>query len=116
MNDSILASVKAGIATMNYTAFDSELIQYINTFLSILNRIGVGTEGFIVTGDSETWDDFIGEGVWIPECETWLKLKVMQVFDTSASSVKAQALSESIAELTWYIDTAVKYGNGDTNV
>lgn len=110
MDESILDSVKAGIMTSDYTPFDQELIMYINTFLGVLNQLGVGKPGFEIADDTATWADFFGDTPWIPACKTWLKLRVMQIFDTSASSVKEQVVSEKIEELTWRIATQAQYG------
>ena len=44
MDENILESVKAGSMTSDYTPFDQELIMYINTFLGVLNQLGVGIQ------------------------------------------------------------------------
>lgn len=111
MDESILNSAKAGRIDESDDAFNKELIIHINTFLAVLNQLGIGTKGFQISGENETWSDFIGDGVWIPECKTWLMLRVMQVFDTSASSTKEQVVSEKIDELTWRILTEAEYGS-----
>jgi len=58
---SILTSTKklAGM-TEEYKAYDDQIIMYINSTLLRLKQIGVGpSEGFVVTGSSETWEQFI---------------------------------------------------------
>lgn len=109
MEESILESVKAGRMSSDYTPFDKELIMHINTFLGVLNQLGVGIQGYQITDALDRWEDFIGDGKWIPECKTWLQLRVMQIFDTSASSVKEQVIADKIEELTWRIVTASEY-------
>lgn len=61
--ESILTSVKKLLGIdESYTHFDPDLIMHINSVFSILAQIGVGpANGFFITGEGETWSDFIGQ-------------------------------------------------------
>lgn len=60
--DSILDTVKKSLGIdIDYQTLDANVINCINTVLTTLNQIGVGpTPAFAITGDSETWVDFLG--------------------------------------------------------
>ena len=63
--DSILTSIKKLLGiTEEYDTFDNDLITHINSVFMILNQMGVGPkEGFKITADSETWEDFISDSL-----------------------------------------------------
>ena len=63
--DSILTSIKKLLGiTEEYDTFDNDLITHINSVFMILNQMGVGPkEGFKITDDSETWEDFISDSL-----------------------------------------------------
>lgn len=56
--DSILVSTRSALGVgEDTTAFDTELLLYINSALAILSQNGCGKTLF-VTNETETWDDF----------------------------------------------------------
>ena len=60
MEDSILESIKKLLGlTPDYTQFDQDVIIHINTYLGVLNQLGVGKDGFYVEGAEDTWEDFL---------------------------------------------------------
>ena len=101
---SILNSMKKllGLAE-DYTAFDADLIIHINSFLGVLNQLGVGATNFRITGPSETWDDFLSDSApgLLDDCKTYLYIRVRLVFDPPSSSVVTEALKETMRELEW---------------
>lgn len=104
----ILSSTKqlAGM-TDEYTAYDKQIIMYINSVFLVLKQLGIGPPtGFYITDDSYEWKDFIpGEE---PEVEflretvkAYMGDKVRLKFDPPSSSAHLEALKQNIAEMEW---------------
>lgn len=102
-SDSILQSVKKIIGyPEEYTDFDKDLIMFINTEFGVLYQHGVGTDSpFMITGDSETWGDFIGDDDRLIFVETIVSLKAKILFDPPQSSFVLENLKETVKELEW---------------
>ena len=81
--DSILTSIKKLLGiTEEDTSFDTDVIIQINSAFMILNQLGVGPEeGFIISDDMATWDEFLPEGKQLEGVKTYIYLKVKLVFD-----------------------------------
>lgn len=104
--DSILNSVKklSGINIEGYEHFDSDLIMFINTVFVILKQLGVGpSEGFSITGEGDSWDDFFGEGRSIEMVKTYMYMKVRKQFDPPTGS-HLEALNNMIDECEWRLN------------
>lgn len=106
--DSILTSIKKLLGIdEEYTHFDADIIMHINSVLFILNQIGVGpSEGFVITGEDETWEDFMPEAkmLKVQSVKTYIYAKVRLIFDPPTSSTAMQALKDLIAELEWRLN------------
>jgi hypothetical protein len=102
---SILTTTKKalGIAAAD-TGFDPELIMYINTVLSTLTQIGVGSsEGCIITSATDDWSDFIADEPKWEQVKTYVYTKVRLLFDPPQSSAAVEALNKIASELEWRI-------------
>lgn len=107
--NSILKTTKKLIGVgPEYTHFDVEMVVHINTTFMILNQMGVGPDiPFRITGDSETWDQFMQEDIFLDGVKTYMFLKCKLVFDPPASSVLVDAINKSISELEWRMANSV---------
>ena len=106
--DSILTSIKKllGIAE-EYTQFDVDIINHINTVFMILTQIGVGPpEGFSITGAYETWGDFLSDSTKLEGVKTYVYMKVQLMFDPPTSSAKLDSAKRIIGELEWRLNLA----------
>lgn len=107
MNDSILTSVKKllGIAE-EYEAFDQDIIMHINTFLTRLVQIGVGTPNFFITDKTATWDQFLIDKAKYQQALSYVYIRVRIVFDPPQAGAAMEALKENMRELEWllYVD------------
>lgn len=105
---SILTSIKKLLGIdEEYNHFDADIIMHINSVLFILTQIGVGpSEGFVITGEDETWEDFMPEGalVKVQSVKTYIYLKVRLIFDPPTSSTAMTAMKDLIAELEWRLN------------
>lgn len=105
---SILTSIKKLLGIdEEYNHFDADIIIHINSVLFILTQIGVGpSEGFVITGEDETWEDFMPEEklVKVQSIKTYIYLKVRLIFDPPTSTTAMTAMKDLIAELEWRLN------------
>lgn len=96
--NSILDSVKKSLGLdCEYDAFDADIIMLINTVFAEYNQMGIGPEdGFEITDDSATWNDYEESSLMAPGLKTLTYLKVKTLFDPPASSVLAEAMKNQI--------------------
>lgn len=112
--NSILQTVKDGLLIVGtFTAFDNQIVGYINAALAILSQAGYApAKDFEVTGYDETWDDLITE----PDfnlVKTFICMKVSDLFDPPSSSFAASNRKEFIEELLVRIRYKVETGSSD---
>lgn len=82
--------------------FDSELILFINSELSILAQLGVGDKnGYSIKTGEETWEDLLPDvtPMELNAAPTYVGLRVKLVFDTPGSAAVINAIKEEIREL-----------------
>ena len=110
MDDSILNTIKKQLGiTEDYTVFDNDLIIHINSVFLTLNQLGVGPdEGFFIEGKTDSWTDYIDEGVLLNSIKTYVYLKVKLLFDPPGSSYAIDAINNIIKELEWRINVQVE--------
>lgn len=104
--DSILTSVKKMLGiTAEYTHFDADIIVHINSVFMILNQMGVGPrEGFSISSDVETWDEFTNDDLTIESVKSYMYLKVGLLFDPPTSSNVLDARNRLVSELEWRLN------------
>lgn len=108
--ESILISVKKDIGiSAEDTSFDPDIIRHINSILTAnLRQLGVGPkEGYIITGEFETWNDFISDNIILESVKSYVGLKVKLIFDPPLSQAHITALENNIKELEWRISISV---------
>lgn len=124
VNESILTSIKKllGIAE-DYEHFDADLIIHINTFLTRLYQVGVGTKNFAIYDKTATWADFLGEDeVKFQQAKSYVYIRTKLLFDPPQSGAANEAFKEAMRELEWllYVDAdpgldEVDWGGGNGN-
>lgn len=105
--DSILTSIKKLLGiTKECTSFDADLIIHINSVFLILKQLGVGPEkGFSITGEYETWDQFLPEESENFEAvKSFMHIKVRLLFDPPTSSVVMEAMNRMANEFEWRLN------------
>lgn len=109
--DSILTSIKKLLGLIEAdTSYDTDIIIHINSAFSILNQIGAGPkEGFRITGDTETWDDFF-QGKEFSIVKDFVLLKVRLLFDPPMSSTVTEVMNRQLDEFISRINIAVDPG------
>lgn len=110
--DSILLTIKKGIGIdPSYEAFDPDIIMHINSVLFILTQEGIGPkEGFNITGQDETWEDFIGESnTKLSAVQSYVTLKTRLLFDPPQSGTLNEQITKLISELEWRLYSTNPY-------
>ena len=110
MSDSILVTIKKmlGIAS-DVDHFDQDIIVYINSTFMLLNQLGIGaSEGFIITGDTETWTTFIGARIDLEAVKTYTYLRVKLLFDPPTSATVIESMERFLTQLEYRINTQVE--------
>lgn len=105
MNESILTSVKKTLGMDEaYTAFDPDIVLFINGVLADLHALGVGpAEGFQITGKDEEWVQFLSNDMTLNNVKTYMSLRAKLLFDPPESGYGLAAFKEQIAKWEWYI-------------
>lgn len=103
MPNSILQSTKKSLGIdFAYTAFDPELIMFINSAFPVLTQLGIGPpEGFAIEDDNTDWDDYNAPPVQLNYIKTYIFLKVKLLFDPPGTSYLIEAVNKQIAEAEW---------------
>lgn len=109
---SILVSIRRMIGPSDtYNVFDQDLIIHINAAFSRLCQLGVGpTTPFHITGDEETWDEFIQDAGYQEEIKQYVYLKVKMIFDPPASGTVVNVYNEQINMLEWTLKEVARFG------
>lgn len=113
MEESILLSVKALLGPdADYDVFDQDIVIFINSAIATLTQLGIGpSEGFEITGEEETWEDFLGDDMRrINSVKTYIFMKVRLAFDPPASSYVLSAYEDSCKEFEWRLNVAADPG------
>lgn len=83
-------------------AYDADIIMHINSVLSNLIQMGVGPEdGFIISDDSATWTDFVGNTNKIEQIKSYVYIKVRLLFDPNMPSNVMESFNKLAAEFEW---------------
>lgn len=105
--ESILTTTKtlAGLGE-EYDAFDPHIIMYINSVFLVLKQLGVGpSEGFIISDEYASWEDFIPDNIILRESvKAYMGNKVKLQFDPPTSSALLEALNRAVNEAEWRLN------------
>lgn len=104
--ESILTSVKKLLGIDDeYTHFDVDIIMHINSVFAVLTQLGVGpSEGFSITDQYATWDDFFQDTPPMEMVKSYMYMKVRLMFDPPTSSSVLSAMERQISELEWRLN------------
>lgn len=112
--DKILSTVRkrAGLNDMLHD-FDVDLIMEINTALNVCTQLGIGpAAGFRITGEDETWEDWLGAENADPRYEMakdYISKRARLKFDPPQVSYLVTALTEETKELEWRLSIQNDY-------
>ena len=104
--EQILESIKQLLSIdTSYDYFDMDVTLHINSAFSELHQLGVGpAEGFRITGQTETWADFLGNRNDLDMVKSYVYLFVRLLFDPPSNSFLVSAFESQLERLTWRIN------------
>lgn len=109
MNESILNTIKKllGINEED-SSFDIDVMVHINMAINTLMQLGVGPQtGYAITGNTETWSDYISDMSKLEMIKTYILLKVKLIFDPPNSSRVIESYENMIKELDFRLNVQV---------
>jgi hypothetical protein len=106
METSILISTKKILGLdPSYTAFDLDVITFINAAFSSLTQLGVGpVGGFEIEDYTSKWEDYPVSLPMLSMVKTYVYLRVRIAFDPPSTSYAIDALNKQIAEHEWRLN------------
>lgn len=111
INSSILASVRPMCNVESDDAgFDEKLIPLINSQIMVAHHeLGIGVNGFNITGDTETWADWLSTGeAKLSAVKTWLGYSVLLLFDPPDNGTVLKSMQEQIDKIAWMLASKSK--------
>lgn len=108
---SILNETKAALGlAADHTAFDAELVLFINSVLSRLVQLGAGPQetGFRITGESETWEQFMGASPKLEMVKGYMYNRVKLYFDPPEIGFVLTMMKEQIEKDEYLINLEVE--------
>lgn len=117
MEESILRSIKKllGIGA-DYTAFDQDVMMHINSVFAVMHQIGASPpDGFVITGNDETWSDFLADRKHLELVRSYMYLQVKVLFDPPTTSFALDSINRVGKEYEWrlsILENAFTNGNG----
>jgi hypothetical protein len=114
MEESILETIRGMVGPdVNYDAFDVDLVTHINTYLGVLNQLGIGKMGFTIEDADARWSDFLDKedmtnGIY-NSVKSYLYMKVKLVFDCPANATLVQSLKDQSEEIAWRLKEQREY-------
>lgn len=114
MDDSILNNTKKilGLAP-DYTAFDTDIILFINSAFSFMAQLGVGpADGFTIDDNTSTWSEITYVdpvsllAAALPQkqlnmVKTYIYLRTRRMFDPASTRFVIDAVNQQIEEHEW---------------
>lgn len=108
---SILDDVKHSLGLLpEETAFDSDVIMFINSAIATLTQLGVGpVQGFAITDNTQQWADF-ADDPRLSSVQSFIYLSVKLLFDPPGTGFVTAAYERQLEELAFRINVVVDYG------
>lgn len=113
--DSILDTIKKMVGgSIDYGAFDIDLITLINRSFGRLTTLGVGPEeGFSIIDSDDLWEDYMPDNLPVLEMiKTYIYLKAKVIFDPPLSSKATESMEKEAKELEWVIASEIDHPYG----
>lgn len=111
LQDSILLTIRKMLGgSDNDEYFNEDIVTHVNSAFARLRSLGVGpATGFRITGEEETWDDFMPKG-FDESIKSYIYLKVRYAFDPPSSSTVMTSIESQIHELEWILSVGAEGG------
>lgn len=103
MDDSILNTMKRMLGIpLEHTAFDEELMRFINSIFATLQQLGIGPQKkfYQMTSENDIWSDFFGEKEY-PDVQSYVYLRLRMLFDPPQNSFVLSSFKDQAKEIEW---------------
>lgn len=109
-DDSILNTTKKLLnAPADYTAFDLDVMTFINSTFAVLSQMGVGPKTAFTIHDATTqWSEFIGDNPDLGMVRSYMYAKVRMMFDPPPNSFTQESVKEVIREYEYRLNVAAE--------
>lgn len=104
--ESILSSTKKVLGLDDdYDVFDLDIVMHINSVFADLNQLGLGPVlGFEITGNTETWDEFMNGDPLLNSVKSYVYLRAKLLFDPPPTSYLINAMEEQVKKAEWRLN------------
>jgi hypothetical protein len=111
MTTSILDDVKHMLGLLpGETAFDPDIIHFVNGTFGTLTQLGVGPElGFEITSNTETWDLFTNDPR-LNAVKSYVFLCVKMLFNPPDTGFVLSSMERQKQEMEYRLNVVVDYG------
>lgn len=112
METSILKTIRSMLdMDPDETAYNNDILVHINSAIMTLTQLGVGPkDGFSVTDEKTTWNDFIGDSKLFEGVKQYIYIKTKIAFDSPASSFVTEALRTMATEIEFRLNVQADNG------
>lgn len=102
MNSSILDDIKQMLGIYSDdTAFDSELIMYINNAISDLIHVGKEMADYSIQDNTNEWSEFLDSDALAGQARQYVFCKVRLLFDPPSNSFVVTEIEKAKDEAQW---------------
>lgn len=91
------------------TSFDTDIMIHINSVISTLTQLGVGSSSGFVVDENSKWTDYLGDTDNLELVKSYIYLRVRMLFDPPTNSA-SNSFENQIKELEWRINIMVDRG------
>lgn len=108
--ESILDSVKKVVGfEPEYTAFDLDILMFINATFGTLQQLGVGSDtGFFISDNTTLWSQYVSDLGYLAMVKTYVCMAVRLAFDPPLTSFGIGAIERQLELLAWRINAAAE--------
>lgn len=112
METSILKTIRSMLdMDPDETAYNNDILVHINSAIMTLTQLGVGPkDGFSVTDENATWNDFIGDSKLFEGVKQYIYIKTKIAFDSPTSSFVTEALRTMATEIEFRLNVQADNG------
>jgi hypothetical protein len=109
-SESILDSVKKVLGfDAEYTAFDVDILMFINSAFGSLKQLGVGSDtGFVISDNTTLWTQYVTSLSFLGMVKQYIYMSVRLAFDPPGTSFGITAIQEQLKELGFRINVAIE--------
>jgi hypothetical protein len=115
--ESILDSVKKVLGfEPEYTAFDIDVLMFINSTFGTLQQLGVGSDtGFFISDNTTLWAQYVSNLSYQGMVKVYMFMAVRLAFDPPATSFGIGSIERQLELLAWRINVAAEADNPPTD-